>query len=167
MTSMDRFAVSLPDGTARHGGGGGSLQRMLVPVSTPDDSAAALATAARACAAVDGMLRVVHIRVFFPPVRGAGPFYPESDAQATAVIEQALTGVWALGVKASGVVIDGERSRRARVIAAAAEAWEAGVIVLTRRPRPAVSRLLLGSVADQVMRRAACPVLVVRPEGLA
>jgi len=169
MTSMDQFAVSLPDGTALFGGRGrgGSLQRMLVPVSTPGDSAAALALAARACTAVGGMLRVVHVRVFFPPVRGCGPFYPESSAQATAVIEEALTGVWPLGVKASGIVIDAERSRRARAITAAARDWGAGVIVLTRRSRPAVSRLLLGSVADQVMRRAACPVLVVRPGELA
>jgi nucleotide-binding universal stress UspA family protein len=164
MTSMDRLTVSLPDGTALPGGHGGeSLQRMLVPVSAPDDSAAALALAARACAAVDGMLRVVHIRVFDPPMRGCGRFYPESSAQATAVIEQALTGVWPLGVKASGIVIDAERSRLARAITSAARDWGAGVIVLTRRSRPAISRLLLGSVADQVMRNAACPVLVVRP----
>jgi len=61
-------------------------------------------------------------------------------------------------------VIEAERSRRPQAIAAAARDWRAGVIVLTRRPRPAISRLLLGSVADQVMRRAACPVLAVRPE---
>jgi len=163
ITSMDQLAVHLPDGAALYGGGG-SLLRMLVPVSTPDDSATALVTAARLCATVNGTLRVVHIRVFFPPVRGSGPFHPESNTQATAVIEQALTGVWAFGVKASGVVIEAERSRRPQAIAAAARDWRAGVIVLTRRPRPAISRLLLGSVADQVMRRAACPVLAVRPE---
>ena len=92
MTSMDQFAVSLPDGAALPGrhGGGESLQRMLVPVSAPGDSAAALAVAARACTAVDGMLRVVHVRVFDPPMRGCGRFYPESSAQATAVIEQVM-----------------------------------------------------------------------------
>jgi nucleotide-binding universal stress UspA family protein len=40
----------------------------------------------------------------------------------------------------------------------------ADVIVLTRRPRPAISRVLLGSVAGQVMRKATCPVLTVAPE---
>jgi nucleotide-binding universal stress UspA family protein len=166
MTSMDQFAVGLPDGAAlsRGSGGGGSLQRMLVPVSAPDGSAAALAIAARACAALNGTLRVVHIRIFDPPVRSCSRFYPESSAQATAVIEQALTGVWPLGIKASGVVIDAERPLLAKAVAAAARDWGAGVIVLTRRPRPAVARLLLGSVADQVMRHATCPVLVVRPE---
>jgi len=163
MTSMDQFSVSLPDGAAQYGGGG-SPQRMLVPVRGPGDSAAALAVAARACAAVNGSLRVLHIRIYDPPVRSCSRFYPESSEQATAVIDQALTGVWPLGIKASGVVIDAQRSLLAQAIAAAARDWGAGVIVLTRRPRPAVTRLLLGSVADQVMRRAACPVLVVRPE---
>jgi len=163
MTSMDQFALSLPGGAARYGGG--SPQRMLVPVRDPGGSAAALTLAAQACAAVNGALRVVHIRVWDPPVRSCSRFYPESSAQATTVIEQALTGVWPLGVRASGVVIDAQRSLLATAIAAAARDWGAGVIVLTRRPRPAIWRLLAGSVADQVMRRAACPVLVVRPEG--
>jgi nucleotide-binding universal stress UspA family protein len=30
--------------------------------------------------------------------------------------------------------------------------------------RPAVSRLVLGSVADQVMHKASCPVLTVHPK---
>jgi nucleotide-binding universal stress UspA family protein len=37
------------------------------------------------------------------------------------------------------------------------------VIVLTRQPRTAVSRLLLGSVPDRVMRKSGCPVLAVHP----
>jgi nucleotide-binding universal stress UspA family protein len=35
--------------------------------------------------------------------------------------------------------------------------------VLTRVPRRTVARLVMGSVADQILRRACCPVLVVRP----
>ena len=119
MTSMDQFSVSLPDGTAPNGGGG-SLQRMLVPVGAPGGSAAALALAARACAAVNGTLRVVHVRIFDPPIRSCGRYYPESGEQAAAVIDQALTGVWPLGIKASGVVIDAQRSLLAQAIAAAA-----------------------------------------------
>ena len=37
------------------------------------------------------------------------------------------------------------------------------MIVLTRRRRPAISRVVQGSVADQVMRKASCPVLTVHP----
>jgi nucleotide-binding universal stress UspA family protein len=48
------------------------------------------------------------------------------------------------------------------MIAREAAEWGAEVIVLTRRPRTALGILLCGSVSEQVMRKAAGPVLVVR-----
>jgi len=44
---------------------------------------------------------------------------------------------------------------------AQAAAWPADLIVLTRRPRPAMACLDLGSMPDQVMRQASCPMLVI------
>jgi nucleotide-binding universal stress UspA family protein len=105
----------------------------------------------------------VHVRIFDPPVRGGGRFYPESSADAEAVVEHAVLDAWACGSRASGQVVVAERSRLGRAIVSAAESWQAGVIVLARRPRRALARLLVPSVADEVMRRAGCPVLVVRP----
>jgi hypothetical protein len=60
---------------------------------------------------------------------------------------------------------DGPSFRRILVpVGSSAEsAWQADMIVLTRRRRPALSRIVLGSVADQVMRKASCPVLTVHP----
>jgi nucleotide-binding universal stress UspA family protein len=52
-------------------------------------------------------------------------------------------------------------------IAWQAAAWPADLIVLTRRPRSALSRLVRGSVPDQVMRKASCPVLVATPSATA
>jgi nucleotide-binding universal stress UspA family protein len=52
----------------------------------------------------------------------------------------------------------------AAAIAQQASAWRADVIVLTRRRWPAIIRMVLGSVADQVMRKATCPVLTVPPK---
>jgi nucleotide-binding universal stress UspA family protein len=60
-------------------------------------------------------------------------------------------------------VVDAPRAEVAAAIALQAAAWRADVIVLTRRRRPAISRMVLGSVADQVMRNASCPVLTVHP----
>jgi nucleotide-binding universal stress UspA family protein len=91
----------------------------------------------------------------------AGRFFTENSEQATEVLDQALTSVWACGVPASGVVVDADRTRAAQVIAAEARSWGAEVIVLARRPRTAIGVLLLGSLSDQLMRRAGCPVLVV------
>jgi universal stress protein A len=48
-------------------------------------------------------------------------------------------------------------------ILAAAREWEADVIVIGTHGRSGVSRLVLGSTADLVVRHAPCPVLVIKP----
>jgi nucleotide-binding universal stress UspA family protein len=142
---------------------GGSLRRIFVPVDAAGHAAEALALAVRLSCALDGAIRVVHVRIFDPPVRGSGRFYPESRAAAEAVVEHAVLDAWACGSRATGAVVVAERSRLARAIVSAADSWQAGVIVLARRPRRLPTRLFLPSVADEVMRRADGPVLVVRP----
>ena len=44
---------------------------------------------------------------------------------------------------------------------AQAAAWPADLIVLIRRPRPAIACLDLGSIPDQVMRHASYPILAI------
>ena len=47
-------------------------------------------------------------------------------------------------------------------IAKAAKEWNADVIVIGSHGRGGITRAILGSVAEAVMRHAPCPVLVVR-----
>ena len=49
-------------------------------------------------------------------------------------------------------------------IVRAAKEWPGDLIVIGSHGRGGVERLLLGSVAEAVMRHATCPVLVVRSE---
>ena len=49
-------------------------------------------------------------------------------------------------------------------ILAAAREWEADVIVIGTHGRSGVSRLVLGSTAESVVRHAPCPVLVIKPQ---
>jgi nucleotide-binding universal stress UspA family protein len=49
-------------------------------------------------------------------------------------------------------------------IVKAAKDWPADIIVIGSHGRGGISRLLLGSVAERVMRHASCPVLVVRAQ---
>lgn len=51
------------------------------------------------------------------------------------------------------------------VITKAASDWKADMIVIASHGRGGVSRLVLGSVAEGVMRHSICPVLVVRAAG--
>lgn len=47
-------------------------------------------------------------------------------------------------------------------LAAKAKSSEAGLIVISSHGRTGISRILLGSVAERVVRLAPCPVLVLR-----
>jgi hypothetical protein len=53
--------------------------------------------------------------------------------------------------------------RVSTVIAAESERWRADLVVLGTHGRRGVSKLVLGSVADGVVRTCGCPVLLVRP----
>lgn len=155
--------LHLPAPDAWPAGGGKRLQRILVPVDPFGRAGHALALAARFSAAASGQLRLIHVRMWDPAAKGGGGrFYYQTSEEATAVLEKALTSVWAAGVPASGVVVDARRAELAQVIAAEAHSWGAEVMVLTRRRRTAIGVLLLGSLPDDLMRQVRCPVLVVR-----
>lgn len=49
-------------------------------------------------------------------------------------------------------------------IVRAAKAWPADLIVIGSHGRSGLDRVLLGSVAEAVVRQASCPVLVVRAQ---
>ncbi len=144
-------------------GDGPSFRRILVPIRHASEAADTLAVAARVCSLTNGMLRLLHVRIFDPPVRGNGRFYPETRSEAAAIPDDALPIVWAHGLRASTAVVDAQRGEIAAAIAQQASAWHADMIVMTRRPSPTICRLLLGSVPDQVMRKSNCPVLAVHP----
>ena len=162
MLTIDQREIARPGTGAHLGDGRSSFRRILVPVRSPGESAPALAAAARICGLANGVLRLVHMRTCDPPLRRAARFYRETVGEAAAVLEEALLAAWACGgPRASTAVVDAQRGDVATAIAWQASVWPADLIVLTRRPRPALTRLVGGSVPDQVMRQASCPVLAV------
>jgi nucleotide-binding universal stress UspA family protein len=165
MSSSYDLELAVP-GTDEPGAGNErSFRRIFVPVRSPGESADAVAAATRICTSnVNGVLRLVHVRVYDPPMpRCPGRFYLETAAEAAALLDEALLMVWGDGAQATTAVVDAPRAEVAAAIARQASAWRADMIVLTRRRRLAISRIVLGSVADQVMREASCPVLTVQP----
>src|SRR5262245_13513925 len=164
MLTIDERKIASPGTGAPPADGSSSFRRILVPVSAPDESRPAVAAAARICALGNGVLRLVHVRICDPPLPIAGSFYLETVGEAAAVLEEALLMAWACGgPQATTAVMDARRSDAAAAIAGQAAAWPADLIVLTRRPRLAITGLVGSSVPDQVMRKASCPVLAVPP----
>jgi nucleotide-binding universal stress UspA family protein len=156
--------IAVPDADALPSGDGSSFRRILVPIRLARDAEDALAVAAGVCHATKGELRLVHVRIFDPPMRGSSRFYPETATEAAAVTDEALPVIWAYGVPATTAVVEAPRGEIGRAIARQAAAWSADVIVMTRRPSSAFWRLVLRSIPDQVMRSATCPVLAVHPK---
>jgi nucleotide-binding universal stress UspA family protein len=155
--------VTVPGFDALASGGGPSFGRILVPIGLPDEAAETLAVAARVCRSASSVLRLIHVRIYDPPLRNSGRFYPQTPDEAAAVLDEALLIAWGYGLRVTTALVAAPRGEVAAAIAAQASAWPADMIVMTRRPRPAVSRLLLGSIPDRVMRMASCPVLAVHP----
>ena len=163
MTVTYELDVTVPGVDALASGDGPSFRRILVPIRLAGDAAETLAVAARVCRSTNGLLRLVHVRIYDPPLRNSGRFYPQTADEAAAVLDEALLMAWGYGLRATTAVVAAPRAEVARAIAGQASAWPADMIVMTRRPSPAICRLLSGSIPDKVMRMASCPVLAVHP----
>jgi len=163
MRQLARPGVSTPDSDMLAGDSGGSFRRALVPVDWFEESINALAMAARIGQSTGGPLRLVHVRIWDPPARGGGRFYPETSEEATTVLDNAMNYAWARGVEASGVVIEAQRSCMATAIVGEASRWGADVVVLTAQPRRFITFGVWDKTTRQVMQAASCPVLIVYP----
>jgi nucleotide-binding universal stress UspA family protein len=81
---------------------------------------------------------------------------------AEQVLAKAAAQVKASGVEAAHVLLDCEGRRLCDLVAETASAWAASVVVLGSHGRRGLQRILLGSDAEQILRTAPVPVLLVR-----
>jgi nucleotide-binding universal stress UspA family protein len=135
-----------------------------------DDSACAqraLAQAVTLVGAFDATLIVVN-------VFDSGPLLSEPDAPepadtpsgvAVALLERAQAIVAVAHVKSSVAALESGGESVPWVLLRAACEFEADLIVMGTHGRRGVRRLVLGSVAEAVLREARCPVLVVGQDG--
>lgn len=78
------------------------------------------------------------------------------------VLDESLARVRAAGVDGDCVLLDKSGLRLGEAVAQAAQTWEADLVVCGTHGRRGMSRLMLGSGADQIIRLATVPVLIVR-----
>lgn len=140
-------------------------QRILVPVDGSESSKRALAAALQIAQAGGGRIRVLHdIDEIAPlsPYSHPSATIKEVRAKANEMADGAVATCEAAGVSADRRVVEAPGRRLGDVVADEVKAWEADLVVIGTHGRHGLQRLLLGSGAEQVLRLAPVPVLVVR-----
>jgi nucleotide-binding universal stress UspA family protein len=111
-------------------------------------------------------VRILHVlapvTLFAPPqmARGYAPELEQQAAQLRALVEKCAQQLRAAGYAVTTAVETGDV--RETIIDTASN-WHADLILLGSQGHKGMDRLLLGSVAESVVRHAHCSVLVVRP----
>ena len=79
-------------------------------------------------------------------------------------LDQALQQAKAAGVDADIKLIDLPAQRLGETVATEAREWQADLIVVGTHGRKGIGRVFLGSGAEQIIRLAPVPILVIRGE---
>jgi nucleotide-binding universal stress UspA family protein len=140
-------------------------KRILVPVDGSETSTRALVAALQMAREGGGRVRLVHTLDELAYLTGfevSGDLIRLAREYAGKVLQDALEVAKSAGVPADSKLIEGTCARLGEVVAAEAQAWEADLVVVGTHGRRGVSRVLLGSGAEQVLRLAPVPVLTVR-----
>ncbi len=146
--------------------------RILVPVDGSPTSEAGLAEAIRLARSSRGALRLLHVVDDMPPLPMSainGVAMPDLSALARergdALLARCVAQAREAGVAAEPLLVEGLGRHLADFVGDQVRSWNADLIVLGTHGRRGVGRLLVGSDAEQVVRVAPVPVLLVREAG--
>lgn len=135
-----------------------AIRRILVPTDFSPSSVRALPYAEEMARRFDAELVVLYVD-FAPSIYDPS----EADVPASkAAVERAAAVLRGRGIRARALY---RRGAAADEIVRGAADEHADLIVLATHGRTGLAHALMGSVAEAVVRRAACPVLTVRGTG--
>ncbi|HEX7455734.1 MAG TPA: universal stress protein [Gallionella sp.] len=145
-------------------------QRILVPIDGSATAERALQEGIR-LAAGRAQLRLIYVLEEVYPLDAEGYAFIDYDALRKAVhhtgertLAKAAEKVQQSGATVETALLEAAGERIAGVIDGEALNWPADLIVIGTHGRSGLSRLLLGSVAEGVVRGASVPVLLIRAE---
>jgi nucleotide-binding universal stress UspA family protein len=151
------------------------FKRILIPVDGSQTSTAALVAGLQMARETSASVRLVHAVNEMAYLGGIDPYGTYSVDLAgmmreggAKVLTDAMAVAQAAGVEASQSLCDDPGKRLGEMVAEAAKLWSADLIVVGSHGRRGIGRVLLGSGAEQILRLAPVPVLVIRsapPEG--
>jgi len=145
-------------------------QRILVPIDGSDTSQRALQEAIKV-GNRESQLRLVYVLEENYLLDAEGFAYIDLVDLQKAVrltgertLALAADKVKQSGTKVETVLLEAKGERIANVIENEAKHWQANLIVIGTHGRSGINRMLLGSVAEGVVRVSSVPVLLVRAE---
>ena len=145
------------------------FKRILVPVDGSDTSNLALEAAIRLARTSNGRLRLVHaldeplwLAAYGMHGRTAAGLHEVMCNSGNALLHKSMDTARAVGVETDMMLFDKPGLRLSEAVSNAAKLWDADLIVVGSHGRKGFSRLVMGSGADQIIRTAPVPVLVIR-----
>lgn len=144
-------------------------KRILVPVDGSTTANKALVAALQLARDAGGRVRLVHVveeLAFLDGYDMAGNQAAEvlriMRESSQRVLGDALAIARSAGVEADQELLEKFGERLGDVVAQAATQWNADLIVVGTHGRRGLGRVVLGSGAEQIIRLAPVPVLVIR-----
>ena len=144
-------------------------KRILVPLDGSETSNKALSAALRLAGESGGRVRLAHAVEELGYLNGFGSYGAYSEdlvksmrENGARILNDGMAIAQAAGVEVDNTLYDNFGQRLAEVICDAARRWNADLIVVGTHGRRGVGRVLMGSGAEQIIRDAPVPVLVIR-----
>lgn len=142
-------------------------KRILVPIDGSETSRKALVAALQLARDAGGRVQLLHSVDELAYLSG---FEYGTDVlqiardRAAAVLAEVMAIAQSAGVPAEEKLVDAPGVRLGDAVATEARDWDADLIVVGTHGRRGIGRVLLGSGAEQIIRLAPVPVLVIRAE---
>ena len=143
-------------------------KKILVPVDGSPTSHLGLQEALRLAQYHEARLRLLHVAdtlIITPSLEGGSYVADAQEAlrkDGTRIIEKAAALARQRGLAVDAVMLEIAGGRAAETIVEQAKKWKADLIVIGTHGRRGLSRFVMGSDAEQVVRTAPVPVLTVR-----
>ena len=135
------------------------FKRIVIPVDGSQTANKALIVALEMARDSGGSLRIIHVIEGF-----AGGAMDTVRIAAQKILDEALLLAQPFSVQTDTKLFDTFDGRLADAVGNAATDWQADLIVVGTHGRRGIGRLLMGSGAEQIMRQAPIPVLVIRAQ---
>ena len=144
-------------------------QRILVPYDGSATSSRGLDEAIRLARLTGATLRLMHMvdvlmftTGFETATAYTGDLIPYMRQAGEKVLQEGKARAESAGVETETFLVEGMATRLSEAVSNQVLAWGADLVVIGTHGRRGVGRLLLGSDAEQIVRTAPVPVLLVR-----